>query len=81
MEMELRIRFYGRLADAIAPEIELATVPCSVADLRSRIVSDYPAAEATLGRSRACIGDSFVGNEQQIGNADTVEFLPPVSGG
>jgi molybdopterin converting factor small subunit len=81
MEMELRIRFYGRLADAIAPEIELATGGCSVADLRSRIVSDFPAVEATLRKSRACVGDRMAGDEQQLGDADMVEFLPPVSGG
>jgi molybdopterin converting factor small subunit len=81
MEMELRIRFYGRLADAIAPEIDLATGGCSIADLRSRIASHFPAVEAALGRSRACVGDRMVGDEQPIGDADTVEFLPPVSGG
>jgi len=81
MEMELRIRFYGRLADAIAPEIELATGGCSISDLRSRIASDYPVVEATLGRSRACVGDSIAGEEQQVSDADVVEFLPPVSGG
>ena len=81
MEMELRIRFYGRLADAIAPEIELATGRCSIHDLRSRIVADFPAAEATLGRSRACIEDRLAGDEQQVSDGDVVEFLPPVSGG
>jgi molybdopterin converting factor small subunit len=81
MEMELRIRFYGRLADAIAPEIELATGGCSISDLRSRIASDFPAAEAMLDRSRACVGDCMAGDEQQVADADVVEFLPPVSGG
>jgi molybdopterin converting factor small subunit len=81
MEMKLRIRFYGRLADAIAPEIERATGGCSIADLRSRIASGFPAAEATLGRSRACVGNRIAGDEQQVGDADLVEFLPPVSGG
>jgi hypothetical protein len=57
MEMELRIRFYGRLADAIAPEIELAVASCSVGDLRSRIATDFPAAEPVLSRSRACVAD------------------------
>ena len=77
----MRIRFYGRLADAIAPEIELATGGCSISDLRARIASDYPAVEATLGRSRACVGDSIAGDEQRVSDADLVEFLPPVSGG
>jgi molybdopterin converting factor small subunit len=81
MEMELRIRFYGRLADAIAPEIELAGGGCSIADLRFRIACDFPAAEATLGRSRTCVGDRLVHDEQQVADADLVEFLPPVSGG
>ena len=81
MEMELRIRFYGRLADVIAPEVQLATLGCTIGDLRSRIVNDFPAADAMLNRARACVGDRLVGDEQSIGEADTVEFLPPVSGG
>jgi len=79
--MELRIRFYGRLADAIAPEMELAAASCSVGELRNRILTDFPAVEATFRRSRACIADRMVGDEHPIRDADTVEFLPPVSGG
>ena len=81
MEMELRIRFYGRLADAIAPEVELPAGACSVGELRCRIAADFPGAQAMLGRARTCIGDRLVGDEQSIGDADTIEFLPPVSGG
>jgi len=81
MEMELRIRFYGRLADAIAPEIELLTADWSVGDLRSRIASEFPAAEAILSRSCACVEGGMVGDDQSISATDAVEFLPPVSGG
>ena len=61
MEMELRIRFYGRLADAIAPEVELPAGACSVGELRCRIAADFPGAQAMLGRARTCIGDCLVG--------------------
>ena len=81
MEMELRIRFYGRLADVIAPEVEIAGGSCSVGELRCRITADFPAAQAMLGRARTCIGGRLVSDEQSIGDAETLEFLPPVSGG
>lgn len=77
----MRIRFYGRLADAIAPEIELAAAGWSVGDLRSRVAADFPAAETMLCRSRACVAGRMVGDEHCIDDVESVDFLPPVSGG
>jgi len=33
------------------------------------------------GRSRAFIGDCFVTDDRTVGDAESIEFLPPVSGG
>ncbi len=78
------MRFYGRLADTVAREIEMDMPEgCSVADLREALAARYPQAEIILqsSRSRACVGDSLVGDDQLIANGETVEFMPPVSGG
>ena len=80
----MRLVFYGRLAEAIAPEIELdAPSGCSVAQLRERLAAAYPkAGQALLSRQvRACVASAFVHDDSLVGAADTVEFLPPVSGG
>ncbi len=80
----MKILFYGRLADAIAPALEMqAPAGCSVAELRQRLASEYPDAGETLAsrRSRACVGDSIVGEDYRVVAGDELEFLPPVSGG
>lgn len=80
----MKVGFYGRLAEAIAPEIELETRnDCSIAELRDRLAEEYPQAARTLGssRSRACVDGVMVGDDHVIRPADRVEFLPPVAGG
>jgi molybdopterin converting factor small subunit len=78
----LRIRFYGRLADAIAPEIDVAGVAgCSVGEVRERIASDFASAAEPMARSRAFIADSFVTDDTLVADGERLEFLPPVSGG
>lgn len=80
----MKVLFYGRLADAIEPELELDnSVGCSVADLRDRLIVDHPGAGQSLRdkRARACVGDTLVDDSYRLSAGDTVEFLPPVSGG
>jgi molybdopterin converting factor small subunit len=82
MEIELRIRLYGSLADAIGREVTLeAPLPCSVGEVRRRLAARHAAAAGALERSRALIAGSFVADERELADADLVEFLPPVSGG
>ena len=77
----MRIRLYGRLSDAIGPEIELAAAGATVGDVRRNLAERHTGAASTLERSRALIADCFVGDERLVGEADRLEFLPPVSGG
>ena len=77
----MRIRFYGRLGDAIAPEIELAAAGCTVGEVRRRLVTDHAADARSLNASRALIAGCVVGDDQRVGEAEELEFLPPVSGG
>lgn len=78
----MRIRLYGRLGDAIGAETELnAPDGCTVAEVRQLLADGHPAAADALRRSRACKGSRLVDDDQTLSSGDTVEFLPPVSGG
>lgn len=79
-----RILFYGRLADLLGPQLDLAAPrDSSVAEIRERIAATHPHAAQALRnrRVRACIGDSFVPDSHRVTPGDQVEFLSPVSGG
>jgi molybdopterin converting factor small subunit len=75
------VRFYGRLADAIGPEIDLGAGGISVGEIRRMVAGEHSAAAAALGRSRALIGDCVVSDDRLVSDAERLEFLPPVSGG
>lgn len=80
----MKILFYGRLADAVGAEMDIESPGgCSVAELRERLVARHPEIEHVLRsrRARACVGDSAVNDDYRLAADDTLEFLPPVSGG
>jgi molybdopterin converting factor small subunit len=80
----MRVLFYGRLAETIAPEIALDVAePTSVADLRQRLAIEHPAAAATLrsARALACVDGTLVRDDHVVAADQTLEFLPPLSGG
>lgn len=81
----MQILFYGRLGEMIGREAEVDLPPdvSSVADLRQLLASLHPAAarELTSTSLRACVGDSIVGEDFCILDAEEVEFFPPLSGG
>ncbi len=80
----LNVSFYGRLADAIEPHVIVETSDgCSIAELRERLSSEYPRGSATLRdrRTRAIVADAVVPEDYRPNANETVEFLPPVSGG
>ena len=77
---------YGRLAQLIGAEevrLDLPAPSCSIAEVRAAIIACYPETEEQMrsGQVRACVDDVIVGEEYVVGAAQTVEFLPPVSGG
>jgi molybdopterin converting factor small subunit len=80
----MKILFHGRLAEAIGRAIDLDAAPgCSVAELRERLIAEHPEAEQPLRsrRARTCVGDAMVHDNYVLQASDTIEFLPPVSGG
>jgi molybdopterin converting factor small subunit len=80
----MRVLFYGRLADRFGMEVDLDTeIGSSIADVRQRLASEHPGSAADLMSKRvvACVSGSLVRDDYVIGADDTIEFLPPVSGG
>jgi molybdopterin converting factor small subunit len=80
----MKVVFYGRLAEAIGPAIEIdAASGCSIAGLRRKLAAEYPEAASTLTSrcARAVVGASMVDDDFLVGGNDRIEFLPPVSGG
>jgi molybdopterin converting factor small subunit len=79
---KMKIRFYGRLADVLGSDLEVDLDECSVAEVRKRLIGDYPQASHALGaRVRACVNDRFVSDNDIVATGSTVEFLPVISGG
>lgn len=80
----MKILFYGRLADAVGPEVDIdAPAGWSIAQVRDLLSVAHPESASTLSgrRALACVGGSFVPDDYVIGERDCIEFLPPVSGG
>lgn len=80
----MRILFFGKLRDALGDAREVADRPGeTVAQLRRRLAALGPAGvEALLdSRNRACVGESIVAEDFVLAGSESVEFLPPVSGG
>lgn len=80
----MKIIFYGRLAEEIGRELdEPAFDGRSIADVRQQLAAAFPTAAETLlsKRSRAAVGNTLVPENRPVSPEDTIEFLPPVSGG
>ncbi|WP_294122346.1 hypothetical protein [Sphingomonas sp.] len=80
----LKVRFYGKLGEKLGAEIEVdpPTGTDTIVKLRNVLADMFPYASADLQqRSRACIADSIVGEGHKLAGIETVEFLPPLSGG
>lgn len=80
----MKVLFYGRLAESIAPELELVLpTACSVGEIRERLASEHPAAVETLrsARALACVDGVMVRDDDVVNADQALEFLPPLSGG
>ena len=79
----MQVRFYGKLAEQIAREIELDFAGRTVADIRAYLSEVYPQAAQDLRSPlvRACVGDHMVDEGFRLEAAKTIEFFAPVSGG
>lgn len=77
----MKVRFYGRLADALGRELELNVGEASVGEIRLSLTANHPKAAEALRRSRACVRNAIAEDRQLVCAQDDIEFLPPVCGG
>ena len=82
--MRVTVVLYGGLkarAGVDRLEVEVAEVGCSVGTVVSAVAASHPALAAALDRVAYVVGDDVVTSAQPVLAGDTVELLPPVSGG
>ena len=79
----MKVRFYGKLAELVAREIEVDGAGGTVADVRAHLAEAYPASSRDLQSPlvRACVGEEMVDDSFPLDSVDAVEFFAPVSGG
>ncbi|HET9426825.1 MAG TPA: MoaD/ThiS family protein [Allosphingosinicella sp.] len=80
----MKVIFFGKLRDALGDESDLvAEQGETVAQLRRRLADLHPAASRDLLNPgvRACVDDVIVTEDFIVGDRESVEFLPPLSGG
>ena len=80
----MKIRFYGRLGETLGAQIDVDPPEGTdtILKLRAVLGEMFPDASADLReRTRACVADSIVGENHVLAGTETVEFLPPLSGG
>jgi molybdopterin converting factor small subunit len=80
----VKIVLYGRLADSLGRELQMDVGgSCTISAIKERIIRDHPVAAETLMKrsSRAVVGGSLVSDDLVVSREETIEFLPPLSGG
>lgn len=80
-----RILFFGRVADALGREVQIALPAggCSLAELRRRLANGDPHAEAALGRSdvRASVDQVIAVEGDWVLPEQEIAFFSMFSGG
>lgn len=81
--MTIRVRLFARAKDlAGADTVAVSVSPgATVADLRRRLASEYPALAGLLKRCAVAVGGEFAEDSLELRPSAEVALLPPVSGG
>jgi molybdopterin converting factor subunit 1 len=81
--MNHTVRLFARVRDLAGAPAVLVELPpgASVADLRARLVDQYPALAPLLGRCAVAVNNEFAGDDQFLPEGAEIALLPPVSGG
>lgn len=80
----MKLLFYGRLADMLGRERHIdAASSSTIGELRHQLIAEHEHAKDALSerRVRVLVADALVDDNHVVGPDDTVEFMPPVSGG
>jgi molybdopterin converting factor small subunit len=78
----MRIRFYGRLADAFGRDYDVdVDLPSTVGATREQLQALRPNEDLDYRRAKACVNGVLVEDDCVVHEGDSLEFLAPVSGG
>jgi sulfur-carrier protein len=79
--MTITVKTFGICRDILGgKEIPIELRGTTVADLRSELISQYPAI-AKLNSLFIAVNQSYSEDSQQLTETDEVALIPPVSGG
>ncbi|HZV07955.1 MAG TPA: MoaD/ThiS family protein [Gemmataceae bacterium] len=81
--MIVQVRLFARARDLAGTDslrVELSD-KATVADLRGRLASDYPALAGLLERSALAVENEFAADSLTLTEDSEIALLPPVSGG
>jgi len=81
--MQLTVHLFARLRDLVDSDIvslELGESP-TIADLRSRMMVQYPIVASILPRCLIALNQEFAQDHETITPGSELAIIPPVSGG
>jgi molybdopterin converting factor subunit 1 len=81
--MLFSVRLFARARDVVGKDMAMVELPpgATVADLRRRLDTDYPALKSLLEKSALAINNEFASDSLLLPPNTEIALLPPVSGG
>jgi len=81
--MNVRVLLFAALREAAGSREVCIAVPegASVAELRERLVVEYPSLARLLPNAAAAVNEEYSDAAARLSAGDMVAFIPPVSGG
>jgi len=81
--MVFSVRLFARARDIMGQDVAMVELPpgATVADLRCRLDTDYPALKSLLEKSALAINNEFASDSLLLPPNSEIALLPPVSGG
>ncbi len=77
--MEVRVLFFGVLAEVAGTQIKSYRDVKSMSDLKLRIQDDFP--EVTHYSYRISLNNTLIDNDHLLSDGDEIAFMPPFAGG
>jgi molybdopterin synthase catalytic subunit len=81
--VKVNVRLFAGLREAVGAREVTIEIPedASVAELKARLGSAYPAVQPMLERAVCAIDDEYVATDERVREGAEVALIPPVSGG
>jgi molybdopterin synthase sulfur carrier subunit len=77
--MEVKVLFFGVLAEVTGTNIKLYREVKSTGDLKHRIQDDFP--EVVHYNFRISLNNEIIDNDRELNEGDEVALIPPFAGG